>query len=525
MFSVLSIKSLHDEQKKHNRAQSYSLFNGKEYIAKLLNPEYYSKDIPLLFKAKQRGNFRTFLRKNNFARTSANKRKLSKQIRTVPTLKTQYSKKTSIVNTFDKIVSLKSGLKLLQETSQEETNNRGFYAKFFTYEMINATISLISVLVIVIHFEETFNYDGNDNIFPFNLYLLFLNILSLLLWINIFLYYYDQYKLKVLNKIFPKNQTFFGSAMFKRFIVEVILTFIQPCPLFSGFKYQIETSFKDGIKLKRSINSLLSIFVLTRIYYIDHFLIFQSSFMSPDNDEICRKHFFNVNTKYALIALLKTKPVHVYFVFVVTVLFIFQYIIKVFESAITEHIESAQLNKTFNVIWYCLITIFTVGYGDIAARTDGGRIFVAILSIIGSFLISLLLMGLNNFLEQTQTEEKQFNLLKRIQLNETQKSKAKKLTNEFLKFVKKNNNIRKSLGELTPNTREFIKAVNSFEDSRTNVEHHGDEINDYPFDNVGFGFKYFDKEYQKIIDEDKELLAKMGNMLESLEEIKSHIIQ
>ena len=36
-------------------------------------------------------------------RRTLNQRSLSKQIRTVPTLKTQYSKKTSAVNTFDKM--------------------------------------------------------------------------------------------------------------------------------------------------------------------------------------------------------------------------------------------------------------------------------------------------------------------------------------------------------------------------------------------------------------------------------------
>ena len=204
MFSLLTIKSLENE-KKHKRAGSYNIFNSKEYISKLLNPEYYSKDIPL-FKAKQ-SNLKTFFRKNNLiSRSTLNQRSLSKQIRTVPTLKTQYSKKTSAVNTFDKIVSLKSGVKLLQETSQEETNNRGFYAKFYTYEMINAMISLISVLVVVIHFEATFNYEGNDDIFPYNFFLLFLNLLSVMMWINIILYYYDQYKLKILNKNYSKNR-------------------------------------------------------------------------------------------------------------------------------------------------------------------------------------------------------------------------------------------------------------------------------------------------------------------------------
>ena len=192
-----------------------------------------------------------------------------------------------------------------------------------------------------------------------------------------------------------------------------------------------------------------------------------------------------------------------------------------FESAVND--QDLPLNKTYNVIWYCLITIFTVGYGDIVARSDGGRIFISILSLIGSFLISLLLMGLTKFLEQSQTEAKQFNLLKRIGLNESRKDKAKQVTNEFLKMVMNNKNIRQSIGELKPNSRSFLNSVKSFEESEKSVERHGDQINDYPFDNVGFAFRYFDKEYQKLLDEDKNTISEMGGMLESLEQLNEQL--
>ena len=140
-----------------------------------------------------------------------------------------------------------------------------------------------------------------------------------------------------------------------------------------------------------------------------------------------------------------------------------------------------------------------------------------------SMLISLLLMGLTKFLEQSQTEAKQFNLLKRIGLNESRKDKAKQVTNEFLKMVMNNKNIRQSIGELKPNSRSFLNSVKSFEESEKSVERHGDQINDYPFDNVGFAFRYFDKEYQKLLDEDKNTISEMGGMLESLEQLNEQL--
>ena len=392
--------------------------------------------------------------------------------------------------------------------------------KFFTYEMINAFISLLSEVIIVLHFEWTFNYNGNDDIYPYNFILIVLNMLSVLLWINIMLYAYDKYKLNLLNRKYPKSYRFYQTALFKQAIVEVVCTFIQPSPLYSGMKYSIKPSFRSGITINRSINSVLSIFVLIRVYYIDRFLIFQSDYMTPDNNDVCRRHGFETDIKYSLIALLKTKPFHVYTIFVVTMLFVFQQGIKVFEIALSEHVTERPLNSFFHVLWYCLITIFTVGYGDYFARTDGGRILVTMLSLIGSFLISLFLMSMYNFLARSSTELKQFNLLKRIELIEIKNKRAQKVIGDIIEMYKdedRNRSIRRDLNEMRPETRQFMGKIKNFENSEMEVEHHGDELNDYPFENVGVGIRYFESEYQKAIEKDKKMISDMQEILAKLE--------
>ena len=510
-----------NSDKHHKKNLSHSLNETKHYVSKVLFPEKHLVDLPLLFKRKII-NSRLLLRKTQLTSTRKSKEQtLLDQIKRVPSYKTNTTKKTSsLVRSFDNIVSNKTGLRLLHETSQQETNNRGYYVKFFTYEMINAFISLLSEIIIVLHFEWTFNYNGNDDIYPYNFILIVLNILSVLLWINIMLYAYDRYKLNLLNRKYPKSYRFYQTALFKKAIVEVVCTFIQPSPLYSGMKYSIKPSFRSGISINRSINSVLSIFVLIRVYYIDRFLIFQSDYMTPDNNDVCRRHGFETNIKYSLIALLKTKPFHVYTIFVVTMLFVFQQGIKVFEIALSEHVEERPLNSFFHVLWYCLITIFTVGYGDYFARTDGGRILVTMLSLIGSFLISLFLMSMYNFLARSSTELKQFNLLKRIELIEIKNKRAQKVIGDIFEMYKdedRNRNIRRDLNEMRPETRKFMGKIKSFENSEMEVEHHGDELNDYPFENVGFGIRYFDSEYQKAIEKDKKMISDMQEILAKLE--------
>jgi hypothetical protein len=75
-------------------------------------------------------------------------------------------------------------------------------------------------------------------------------------------------------------------------------------------------------------------------------------------------------------------------------LLMFSYQLRLFEK---------QLQPTFRHIttamWNVLITMTTVGYGDIAAQSHGGRAIALIVAFWGVFLVSLFVVSLNNMLE------------------------------------------------------------------------------------------------------------------------------
>ena len=526
MLCVPTLVRLRQQNKFSVARQTNGFFNSNFYKRKVLDPEAdnMKDEDNLLFKAVAKQNL------------LGNKKK--KRISTLSTKEASASK-TGIEDStelIDKIIELKTKSYLLQETSQKETNNRIFYSKFYIYEFITALLSLFSVIDIEIYFDLTFNYEGNDNTKPYGYLLLFLNITSVLFWLNNLLYAYDQFKLKLLNHLLAANTKFINTSYFKDFLVIFGVTFIQPCQLFSGYKYSIGTSYKSDIKLNRSINYILSILVLTRIIYIDRFIIFQTSYMTPDNDEICRKHFFKASYKYALISLLKTNPFHVYVMLIISFLYAFQFIIKVFESSVNQMIPSAQLNDTFNIIYYCFITIFTTGYGDMAAKTTGGRVAVFIISILGSFMISLFLMSLTSIVEFSQIEKKNFNLIKQTSLLTNKQVNAKELMNYVTKvwlnknrktekFIKNKKNLEfdnfvDDVQNKNPNSRKFFEYYSKFKISDSDLSHQLSEINNYDFENIGFESQYFDKEYQKMNDDDKNNIKSLKKLLNKLDKIK-----
>ena len=511
----------------HTRTLSEGSFydnQNNSFITKLLNPEIFKyKNKNELFSQTPEFKSKIFNRSNQINIEE----KFQKQIRAIPNKENIYSKKDSAFKAFDNIITQKTGKKLLQETSQEESNKRIFYAKFYLYELLSAVLSLLSLILVTIYFENTFNYEANDDIYPYEFLLILQNILYIIFLVNNYLYKYDEYKLRILNHNIPPNFSFRHSKFFKKFIIEALFTFIQPFKYFQNLHYTITISYGENIVLKRSINSILSIFVLTRLIFIDKFLIFQSSFMTPENDEICRKHFFKTNIKYSLKSLLRTKPFHVYAVIVINLLFAFQFIIKVFEYSINEYIEDAKLNNSFDVIYYSLITMFSVGYGDITAKTEEGRLFMIILTIIGSFLISLFIMSLSNILNKTLIEIKQYNLIKRINLIEKNKENAKKVVNEFAGLLTKKQIIdfKEKISNLNNNSRNFINSIKNFQKSQTELKFHSDQINDYDFDNISMGFQYFDNEYQRMITADEENINSLKKFFNEIEYKKNLLLK
>ena len=48
------------------------------------------------------------------------------------------------------------------------------------------------------------------------------------------------------------------------------------------------------------------------------------------------------------------------------------------------------LNNYFTCVWYCLISMTTVGFGDFTAFSVFGRILVIIISLNGVFILAMM---------------------------------------------------------------------------------------------------------------------------------------
>jgi hypothetical protein len=62
-------------------------------------------------------------------------------------------------------------------------------------------------------------------------------------------------------------------------------------------------------------------------------------------------------------------------------------------------------------MWNIMITILTIGYGDIYPKSHFGRLIGIVIAFLGVYNTSLFIVALNNMLEFESPECKAFNLL------------------------------------------------------------------------------------------------------------------
>ena len=90
-------------------------------------------------------------------------------------------------------------------------------------------------------------------------------------------------------------------------------------------------------------------------------------------------------------------------------LMMFSYQLRLFER----HIDS-NFNNITTAMWNMIITMTTVGYGDVYPKSHMGRMIGIIIAFWGVFYVSLFVVALTNILNFESVESKAYMLLQRL---------------------------------------------------------------------------------------------------------------
>ena len=141
-------------------------------------------------------------------------------------------------------------------------------------------------------------------------------------------------------------------------------------------------------------------FMWLRVYFILRSIFNYSIYTDAYSKKLCQSYGFSSGVRFTFKCYMIGSPEWTVIILFSSTIMILAYILRVFELPYFRYAdEYSQFDHYFNSIWVVIITLTTVGYGDIAPSTLPGRVVAMIIALWGAFLISLLVVTTSSIFE------------------------------------------------------------------------------------------------------------------------------
>jgi len=164
-------------------------------------------------------------------------------------------------------------------------------------------------------------------------------------------------------------------------------------------------------------------FSFSRVYLLLRFTLINSKFNNPRSHRICIMNGCEADEMFAVKSLMKQAPMSFISAALILTMLLFGYQLKVFEGPLSA-VSKQNFNLFSNSVWNVIITLTTTGFGDIYPKSLLGRLSTMIVCFWGTFMVSFFVVTVNNMLTFTSSEEKSYNLLRRLHFKEELKRYA-----------------------------------------------------------------------------------------------------
>lgn len=158
---------------------------------------------------------------------------------------------------------------------------------------------------------------------------------------------------------------------------------------------------------------MLVLMIFFRLIYIVRVTISMTFYTDPRSQRVCHIYGTDANYNFAIKCIMKKDAMLVLLYSMSISLVALSYQLRLFERQINTNYDNIT-----TAMWNMMVTMFTIGYGDIYPKSHFGRLIGIVIAFLGVYNTSLFIVALNNMLEFESPECKAFNLLQRIQFKD-----------------------------------------------------------------------------------------------------------
>ena len=146
--------------------------------------------------------------------------------------------------------------------------------------------------------------------------------------------------------------------------------------------------------------------MVVRLYFLFKSRFSFSRYKDPFSKKICKEHNFYPSNWFILKVKNEKKPLKTVILTSLSLIFIVWWWLLLFELETLITSENAQtIRPEFASLYLTMITLTTVGYGDISPETMAGRIVIMIAAVFGIIQISLVVNVVSNLMSLSDNEK------------------------------------------------------------------------------------------------------------------------
>ena len=305
---------------------------------------------------------------------------------------------------------------LLDESNKEDKRITAGYYKLITIdELINFVLVLMTLSSSFIYNETKFcseecSYDEKSDII--NISLIFSSATSLVFIIILCFKYYHYLLLYKNAKYIPHYEKFFKTSLFKYFILEFILAILHPNILLKDVSFTTSISYNQK-KVEYCINDIFLLIQCIRLLYLILILVICSDFYGPRADRVCKMMGRHLDLTFSLRALFIDKTLIMLIYCSIIICTMLSYMLKILNQPL-EITETNNFKSFGNCFWYVLVTMTTVGYGDIFPETTNERIIGYCIAISGTVVVALIVSFFQEQITLGKNEKNTLEFVERV---------------------------------------------------------------------------------------------------------------
>lgn len=371
----------------------------------------------------------------------------------------------------------------------------------------------ISCTGLVIAWLESELFYSNLNVADTRCFVLRTLVTASCFVLHFFIYKHYKLRIEILKalRIIYRGTSFWDSNLVKYCFLESLVCWIHNLP---GLDYELDMS-PLGNNYFLSLNALISVLMLARLYIFLRLFDHYTFWTSERAVRVCRLMGFQPDTKFAVKALLKYKAIFMVSLSIGLSTIFFALLVRTFE-------RDGNDNNNFKVIWNCMwcviVTMATIGYGDIYPVTMIGRIVIIVACIWGIFLLSMFVVTLNNISQLTKEEQEAYEeIIRSDKIKKNLKKDAEKIIKLFIKLhlTKNKKDIKKKMlfrMDLLGLIKRFkIKRKNVHNESKTIVQQL-DDIHDSVTEEMNEVFDLYDpiRDAIPVVEEAENIQGKIN---------------